>query len=642
VAAWRRRRESDASGAPEAANGDFARSQLAGLAAVLSLAKAAAPPPATDAGPPPAPPASPPGPAAAPAPPPVRVPAYAPPASPAPPPDQVPAPAPPPDKAAAPAAAFPARLTDRPPAPLRTDPLGGPEAAANPGRRGIRAMGPALLRWLLLIAILAVQAILSLPLVWSNTAFLDEAIYLSAGHTEIEHWLHGAAVPAYATYFSGAPVIYPPIAAIADSIGGLAAARILSLIFMLGVTLLLWMATSKLFGKRAGACAAALFAILGPTLRLGAFATFDAMALLLLAASVWCIVSARDRDDSALQLLAGTLLLAAANVTKYSTMIFDPSVIAIAGLAIAGKRGMKPAISRSGYVAAGVIGAISVLLALGGPWYLAGVLYTTISRAAGNSSALLVLADAWKWVWPACAIAWVGVILCARQGCDRVQLMILAVLATSGILAPLNQARIHTTTSLSKHVDFGAWFAAAAAGYALAQLSQRVRWKSLRPAMAGLVLIAVALPAGIMGRTQAFKIFHEWPNSAQLITALRTLSRTHPGHYLAEDYDVPAYYLQSTIPWQRWSGTWYFHYTPPGAVRPLTGLAAYRAAINHHYFSLIILDFQDTVLTDSEITTDMHQAGGYRVIAIIPSSVGRYTIWAPGPAQLPGDGHDRR
>jgi 4-amino-4-deoxy-L-arabinose transferase-like glycosyltransferase len=638
VAAWRRRRQADVSAAPEVADSDFAKAQLAGLAAVLSLAKAAAPPPASDTGPPP--PTAPPGPYAPPAsptPPPVLVPAPARPASPVSPPGQAPTPA-----RAAPGAAAPARLTDRPPAPVVTGHPAGPEAAANQRRRWGRVMGPALLRWPLLIAILAVQAALSLPLVWNNTAFLDEAIYLSAGHTEIEHWLHGTPAPAYATYFSGAPVIYPPIAAMADSIGGLAAARILSLIFMLGVTLLLWMTASKLFGKRGGACAAALFAVLGPTLRLGAFATFDAMALLLLAASVWCVVSSRDRDDSALQLLAGVVLLAAANITKYSTMIFDPSVIILAGLVVVGKRGVKPAISRSGYVAAGVIGVISVLLALGGPWYLAGALYTTISRAAGDSSAPLVLADAWKWSWPACAIAWAGVILCARRGCDRVQLMILVVFATSGTLAPLNQARIHTATSLSKHVDFGAWFAAAAAGYALAQLSQRVRWKSLRLTIAGLVLIVVALPAGIMGRTQALKIFHEWPNSAQMITTLRSLSRTHPGHYLAEDYDVPAYYLESTIPWQRWSGTWYFHYTPPGAARALTGLAAYRAAINHHYFSLIILDFQDTVLMDSEITTAMRRAGGYRVVAVIPSSVGQYTIWASGPVQMPGDGHDRR
>ena len=65
---------------------------------------------------------------------------------------------------------------------------------------------------LLLVAILTVQAVLSLRLVWANTAFLDEATYLFAGHAELAHWLHGAPPPSFATYFSGAPVIYPPLA----------------------------------------------------------------------------------------------------------------------------------------------------------------------------------------------------------------------------------------------------------------------------------------------------------------------------------------------------------------------------------------------------------------------------------------------
>ena len=179
----------------------------------------------------------------------------------------------------------------------------------------------------MLATILATQAVLSLRLVWSNTASLREATYLSAGHVEIAHWLHGTPVPPYATFLPGAPVIYPPVAAMTDSLRGLAAARILSLVFVLGATLLLWGTASRLFGWRAAVCAAALFAVLGPTLQLGALATPDAMALFLLAASVWCVVSAQDRDDSAPRLLAGVVFLAVASATLYSTMIFIPAVV---------------------------------------------------------------------------------------------------------------------------------------------------------------------------------------------------------------------------------------------------------------------------------------------------------------------------
>lgn len=132
--------------------------------------------------------------------------------------------------------------------------------------------------WLLL-AVLLVQGVLSLRLVWSNTAFNDEGLYLWAGHWEIAHLLHGTKIPQFQTFFSGAPVIYPVLGAIADTYGGLAGARLLSVAFMLAATVLLYATTTRLFGRKAGAVAAAVFAFLGPVQFLGAFATFDAMAI---------------------------------------------------------------------------------------------------------------------------------------------------------------------------------------------------------------------------------------------------------------------------------------------------------------------------------------------------------------------------
>ena len=46
-----------------------------------------------------------------------------------------------------------------------------------------------------LMAICVVQTALSLTLVWSNTAYIDEADYLWIGHLEIMHWLHGTSWP---------------------------------------------------------------------------------------------------------------------------------------------------------------------------------------------------------------------------------------------------------------------------------------------------------------------------------------------------------------------------------------------------------------------------------------------------------------
>jgi putative flippase GtrA len=494
--------------------------------------------------------------------------------------------------------------------------------------------------WLLLAplglyGVLAVQAVLSLRLAWSNTAFLDEATYLYVGHVELAHWLTGSSVPVYPTYLSGAPVVYPPLAALAGDLGGLAAARILSLCFMLGATSLLWSMTARLADRRSAFFAAAIFASLGPTQYLGAFATYDAMALFLIAAAAWCAVAARDHADSTWLVLAGAGLLALANATKYASGLFDPVIIILAGLSVAGRRGAKPAWLRGGYLAVSAIGLIGVLLAIAGPLYVTGILSTTVARASGGSSPVLVLTDAAKWIGLVCLLGAVAVAVAWFSRQDRFQVAIFAVLAAAGLLAPLNQARILTTTSLSKHVDFGAWFAAAAAGYAIARLSAIGRRKVVHSATAIVAVVAIVLPSGFIGMEQAGNLFQIWPNSSTVTRILASLTRSHPGNYLAEDYDVAAYYLQGSIPWQRWYNTWYFSYTVPGTTRSLVGLPAYRAAIRHHYFSLIILDFGDTAGVDSSITQDMRVFGDYHVIAEAPYwdkfGKGQFTIWALKP-----------
>ena len=181
-----------------------------------------------------------------------------------------------------------------------------------------------------LLVVLTVQAVLSVRLFGADTAFQDEAVYLWAGHLEWSHWLHGTVMPPFASYFSGAPVIYPPLAALADSVGGLAAARLLSLLFMLGATALLWAVARLLFGRRAAFFAAALFALLGPTLHLGSFATYDAMSLFLVALASWLVVRRRGPARATGRMVAAGVVLALANATAYSSALFDPVVIVLA------------------------------------------------------------------------------------------------------------------------------------------------------------------------------------------------------------------------------------------------------------------------------------------------------------------------
>ena len=93
----------------------------------------------------------------------------------------------------------------------------------------------------------------------------------------------------YASFFSGSPVLYPILGALADTWGGLAAARHVSLLAMLTTTALLYSLSRRLFNERVGLCAAVIFSVTESAIFLGNFATYDAPALCLLAVAAWIV-----------------------------------------------------------------------------------------------------------------------------------------------------------------------------------------------------------------------------------------------------------------------------------------------------------------------------------------------------------------
>lgn len=78
-----------------------------------------------------------------------------------------------------------------------------------------------------LFAVLLVQAYFTVRLVGVGYASDDEGRYIWAGHQLIYELFHGGGSPYFETYYSGAPWLYPPLAAIADRVGGLAAVRLM-------------------------------------------------------------------------------------------------------------------------------------------------------------------------------------------------------------------------------------------------------------------------------------------------------------------------------------------------------------------------------------------------------------------------------
>ena len=465
-----------------------------------------------------------------------------------------------------------------------------------------------------------IQALLSLRLIWSNTAFNDEALYLWAGRLELQHLEHGTVIQPFQTYFSGSPVIYPPLAALANEVGGLAGARLLSLIFMLGATLLVYGATRRLFDPAAGLIAAAVFAATGSVQFIGSFATYDAMALFLMALAAWLVIMARGRLSEPL-LILGAAVLVLANATKYPSALWDPVMVLLAGLTAAQPTGTLRKILRSARFGAYTALGIAVALHLGGHAYLRGILYTTLTRSSSSVPAQAILRDAGLWVGLIFVIALRGVIIADSR---RKRLLMLT-LAVAVVLAPLEQARIHTLTSLDKHAAFGAWFGAIAVGFVLADAMRTSKYLGWRlPAGTATIILA-------LGLWQSGHFFQAWPNARPAVTAIARAEGSNPSPILSEQGPVVSYYLNdaavtSTLAFGYWDG---HHY--------VRGRAAYVEAIRQHYFGVIEIDFSFAARSarDVLIMNTLRHTPGYQLVARIPWS-------ADNPAGLDVGGSDLR
>jgi len=494
-----------------------------------------------------------------------------------------------------------------------------------------------------LLLILLLQAALSARLIWANTAFTDEALYLWSGHMEWTHWLYGTQIPQFQNYFSGAPVVYPPLAALADSIGGLAAARALSLFFMLAATVLLHGTTRRIFNRTAATFAAGLFAGIGATEYLGSFATYDAMALFLLGFATWLgvIASSRRALGNISLLIFAALVLALANATKYASALFDPVVILTVVLMRWQRRRWWSGVASGLLVICVGSLAVAAALRIAGPGYWHGITWTTLARHSATSSPVGVVIVSMGWAGFVGGLGLVGAVVVLYKFRSWPYKLLGLTLAAAVCLAPAEQARIHTFVSLFKHVGFGEWFAAIVAGLALESLPRAV--PKVKSDGAIRAALAAAAACAIIGALLAGNQFHSWPNSTKAMNVLRPLVAKKGSMLASDNEDVIEYYLPSEgigsalnplkdkVHWQSLSSSSVFYYlTRQGNL--ITGAAAFDNAIKNRYFSVIALSgFRSWTGRDDFIRSEMSKWGGYKLFAAIPYTAGgvrsTYQIW---------------
>ena len=492
-----------------------------------------------------------------------------------------------------------------------------------------------------LALVLVVQTVLSLRVVRADTAFQDEAEYLWAGHLEWSHWLHGTPIPPFGSYFSGAPVLFPPLGAIADSLGGLTGARILSLAFMLGATCLLYFAARRLCGRQAAFFAAILFAIAGPTLHLGSFATFDAMAAFLVALSVLLVVRAGGRKEAASSMIIAAVVLALANATSYATVIYDPVVILLALVTAFPRPGGRLAVGRSLILLAVLSVVLTVGLLIGGSAYLHGFDVTTVQRVSGSDPVLTILTDAWSWTGVVVVLALCGVAASylARERASRT--LLFGLLTLAAVIAPAEQTTLHTLASLNKHDDLGIWFAAVAAGYAVDRLISAASPGWMQAVTCGACLVGLAFPVAL-GMQQSRTFATAWPDSSSFVKILGPILARTPGPVLVEDPAPAEYYLHAESQWKRWSSTRNIVLSSgastggPSASAGVVGAGdpvAFARFIANGYFTVVALNFADTTSLDHSILSDLRKSHTYQIVSVVPYGLapGTYIIYRYEP-----------
>ena len=553
-------------------------------------------------------------------------------------------------------------LADDPPAPGRPPaPRSAPRSAPASHRRATllgawTSLGTAA-GWPLGV-ILVLQAALSLRLTWSDSASVGEANALWVGRLELGHWLHGAALAgapalsgqpsAVASYLSGAPSLYPPIGALASGLGGLAAARLLSLGLMLGATVALHGVTRRLSDRRSAFFGAALFAGLAGTAFLGALASNEAMSLGLLALAAWLGIRAANRSgrvQAALAVAVGAAL-ALANATAYGSGPDDLIVLSVTALAIWRGAG-RAAAWRGAALESATLGiALGAGLLAGGRADWPDAMATMAGRAPAGAPLGLAAAGG-KWLGAVAVLAALGALVTVAARPDwQVTAMstiliapvliapVLAapVLAAPVLAAPLAAARHLSATSLLSQGPGGAWFACVVAGYAVASLARAVpRAKSVAAFGAGLGLVTLAAVPGIPWAAQQFG----WPQAGPLTAAMRTVLARHDGPVLSDGGgDLLGYYLGQDVAGRLIVGTRRFTYNDPSAGGPRAGLAAYQEAIRRHYFGVIMLSLGPAAQANRLERTVV--LAGYRRVAALP-----FAAPGPGPGPVPGSSTGR-
>lgn len=410
-------------------------------------------------------------------------------------------------------------------------------------------------QWILLGIVLVYVTILAVRL--RNTAFIDEALYINAGHAYLAHWFDGQPLGDAGAFFSGLPTLYPVLAALLDTVGGLYLVRVFSLACILGAGFLMYGTARHLWGERAGLLTAAAFLLSGPVVYMGWLGTFDAVVVALLALGFWVGLTRRSIPSAVL--LAAVLTLAA--LTKYTAGIFVPVVLA--ATLVYGTRGLL----RTTVATGAVLASLFTVWMLWGADIAGDLAFTTTDRQAlsptGVGELLGLLTDHLGFLL---LLAGLALFLMFRERGWRLPVLGLGLVLASAML-PIGQMILGEAVSFEKHLAYSVLMLALPIGWSLARVSRY-------PLMVTPVVLAIMIMA-LFPLVRADSMYR-WPNVAGVVEAIN--HDPQPGLYISSATDSIDYHTRE-IPGVSWETTFELYYGGEEAVLDAVKNERYQSVI---------------------------------------------------------------
>lgn len=486
----------------------------------------------------------------------------------------------------------------------------------NTARRPQRRLARPKRAALPMAALLVLQCVAMFTL--RNTAFQDEALYLYAGTDLWQSWQTGRPpLENYASYFSGTPAFYPVLAGWLNSLGGLELARTFSSVCVLWITYAAYNVGRHLFGRRAGLAGATVLAVQGSLLFIGRLATYDALCLALLALAA--VISVRTgRAWWRIPLVA--LVCIAAALAKYAGAAFVPMVVVLLLTRLRWRRQRRLSIAVGTLAAVSLAATVVWALTSVDPGLVQGLMRTTAYRVvAAPASRVHLLRQLGTVAGPAILMGVFGSILAIWRRHHATRVVAIAALGTT-LLAPAYHIVQAEPVSMDKHVAFGLFFAAPMIGYAcntMLTLVGRLEWKSR---VAGVAVILLFFGSGLQ---QAQSMYARWPNSSTMVHTLRQIVGSGNTRILAEEFEVPRYYLAGLPSAQDWQFTGLNHFDYTTADRTtLHATAAYRQALKDGYFGVVVFRYGPSRDLALDLTHEMMSTGQYQEVTV-PAKTGQ-------------------